>query len=185
MKGFRKSILIIIVLLFVSLGNLFGVEPIKKVLTQQKLDQFIVDLDKITSTGKIKNAWDSYFQQASFDALMSGDAALYNPLIGSMMIMINTRSKIKEDVAVTNELKKYGWTNEFWDIYIVTMVSMHYKTVTDGNAELAKLTNTPSGFGELPDIKTFINENDYELFCQNYSKICKLIEEEINKANGY
>ncbi len=86
-------------------------------------------------------------------------------------------------------MKKYKWTNEFWDIYVAVMISVHYKTVSDGNEELRKQTgeqgNADSSIIGLPPISNFINMADYELVVRNYSKIQGKIDDEIARNNGF
>ena len=178
-----------LMLLFVV--GAYSVEPIKQVLSQDKLDRFLNDLEVIMTNQEIKQAWNECYEQVSFDEIMDPNSSLLvdDTLTAVMTIMVKTSQKAKLNVAATNILKKYKWTNEFWDIYVTVMISVHYKTVIDGNEELRKQTgeqgNADSSIMGLPPISNFINMADYELVVRNYSKIQGKIDNEIARNNGF
>lgn len=184
----RSCCIALFLLLFVALG--YSIEPINRVLTQEKLDRFLDDLETIMRNQEISNAWNESYEQASFDELMDPDSSLLvdDALAAVMTIMIKASQKAKLDVAATNVLKKHGWTPEFWDIYVAVMIGVHYKTVIDGNGEIDRQNgsaNTGSGVVGLPEIERFISKNDYDLVVQNYSRIQERIDDEIARNNGF
>ena len=188
MTRYKSCCIVLLLLLFVAAS--YSVEPIKQVLTQEKLDRFLNDLEAIMKNSEMSNAWNECYEQASFDELMDPNSSLLldDTLTAVMTIMIKTSQKAKLNVDATNTLKKYKWTTEFWDIYVAVMISVHYKTVIDGNEEIDKQNgsdNTGSSISGLPAIERFINKSDYDLVVRNYSKIQGKIDDEIARNNGY
>ena len=186
----RNKSCCIALFLLLFLAATYSVEPINRVLTQEKLDRFLNDLEAIMKNQEMTTAWNECYEQASFDELMDPNSSLLldDTLTAVMTIMIKTSQKAKLNVAATNTLKKYKWTTEFWDIYVAVMIGVHYKTVIDGNEEIDQQNgpdNTVSSISGLPAIERFINKNDYDLVVLNYSKIQGKIDDEIARNNGY
>lgn len=116
---------------------------------------------------------------------MLGDDTLH----AVFTMLINTRTNIKQDKETTNELKQYNWNEDFWDVYVIALISTHYKTVIEGNAELGNISNTSdsnqTNKGSLPDLTKYINQSDYTLFLANYYKIQAKMDQEIINNNQY
>lgn len=178
-----------LLLLVFSITASYALEPIAQVLTQAKLDRFLVDLEAITGDTVVSTAWNNHFQQASFDELMNQNSTLgsADPLTAVMTIMLNARERAKKDTDLEAVLKGYGWNKEFWDIYVIVMIGAHYSSIMEGQEEIAAFTHedADSMIDILPPIELFMNKADFDLFAANYGKLKNLVDEEIRRTNRF
>ena len=100
-------------------------------------------------------------------------------------LLIRASRIAKEDGPATAALKKHGWTPEFWDIYAVLLIGLHYANVADINSSVPQPETADSApQDKLPPIERFIHPDDYKLVQANYQKIFKLGGKEIEEQNG-
>lgn len=163
---------------------LFALDPVPKVLTQVKLDKFISEMDKVTSDATISAAWDASYQNASMEELYDPNSPMLSGdiMTGIFSVLNRTRLKCKQNAGANTALTKLGWTSEFWDIYVIVIISLQYCSVEESNTDRVQLG---MGIAPMTPVTKFIHKDDYTIVKNNYKKIFSLMEEEISKANGW
>jgi hypothetical protein len=182
----RKPPLFVLALLLAA-PALIAAEPLPRVLDQAKLDRFLAEVDLLTADAEVAAAWNNAGNAAAQELVMDPSANLAsNDAVASVYAILIRASRIaKEDGPATAALKKHGWTPEFWDIYAVLLIGLHYANVTEINATLPSAEAADSApKDKLPPIERFIHPDDYRLVQANYQRIFKLAGNEIEQQNG-
>lgn len=173
--------------LLAAAAALHAAQPVPKTLTQEKLDRFMREYETVAANETVSAAWDTAFQTAAMEELMNPESELTtaDSLSSVMILLVKARLKAKTDAAALAELKSLGWTSEYWDIFVIAQVCIHYASLADFNEQLAQEGYDPRGDERLPPIENFVNGADYRLVKDNLGAIMGKMENERNAANGY
>jgi hypothetical protein len=176
----RKTSAFILALLLAA-PALIAAEPIPKVLDQAKLDRFLAEVDLLTAEPDIAAAWNNAGNAAAQEVIVDPNANLASgDAVASVYAILIRASRIaRQDGPATAALKKHGWTPEFWDIYAVLLIGLHYANVSDINATLPSAEAADSApQDKLPPIERFIHPDDYKLVVANYQRIFGMAQNE-------
>lgn len=174
--------------LLVGASALHAVQPVPKTLTQEKLDRFIQEYETVAANEVVSSAWDAAFQAAAMEELMNPNSTLTtaDALTAVLTLTIQARAKAKLDAAATGELKKMGWSAEYWDVYAVMQICIHFSSLNSFNAQIAQEGyEVQEGDEKIPPIENFVSGADYQLVWANFDRIMGIMEADMNAANGF
>jgi hypothetical protein len=171
---FKNRILILLLVLPAS-TSLWGAEPCPKVLSQKTMDRFLEASDPVMDDPVIREKRDAAQMAVLMDMMNDPDSVFLgaDTVSATYWLIIEINRKLKADPAATAALKKHGWGPEFWDIYSVLVIGIHY-------IQVERIDSTG-----LPPLQNFIHKDDYNLINANFDRLMSAMEDEINEQNGY
>lgn len=182
----RKTSAFILAILLAA-PALIAAEPIPRVLDQAKLDRFLAEIDLLTAEPDIAAAWNKAGNAAAQETLMdpNADIASNDAVASVYAILIRASRLAREDGPATAALETHGWTPEFWDIYAVLIIGLHYASVTDINASMPSADDADAApQDKLPPIERFIHPDDYKLVVANYQRIFSMAQNEMGNGES-
>jgi uncharacterized membrane protein len=171
---------------FVLANTVFALTPMPHLLSQSKLDKFISDYHELNRSGILNEEWQKAVQQVNSTLFMDSSISeeiSAAPLNMSYILMYRSIEKVKKSINSNNELAKFKWNNEYWDIMVIISFSFQYSQIIESYRHAGQeiIDGEESKIGMKP-ITYYIDKQDYMLVNKNSEQINEAMQKEDEAA---